>query len=151
MTTPLPNENTHPEGQLLLDAIHTHLDELEKLLTYVNSHWHAEDKFYRFYYGSFKVYGLQEDTKQIVELLRSLQSDRELNTDFTDIITEGIEKEWVIEHNKQWAKETRPILEAFFHARMMLELAVKYGKELETAPNMLPSGWAALLCLYGIR
>jgi hypothetical protein len=33
----------------------------------------------------------------------------------------------------------------------MLEMAVKYGKELERPPNFLPSGWAALLYLYDLR
>ena len=46
---------------------------------------------------------------------------------------------------------TRVFLEAFFHARFFLEMAVKYGKELPASPTLLPSGWAALLCLYNIR
>jgi hypothetical protein len=45
----------------------------------------------------------------------------------------------------------RPIVEAFFHAKFMLTMAVKYGKKLKEAPNMLPSGWAALLYLYKMR
>ena len=32
-----------------------------------------------------------------------------------------------------------------------IEIEDKYGKELEEAPNCLPSGWAALLELYKIR
>jgi hypothetical protein len=36
-------------------------------------------------------------------------------------------------------------------AKMMLALAWKYGRELESAPNLLPSGWAALLYLYRLR
>ena len=45
-----------------------------------------------------------------------------------------------MEHNRRWLEETRPILEAFFHARTMLTLVVRYGTELEEAPRMLPSG-----------
>ena len=30
------------------------------------------------------------------------------------------------------------MIEAFFHARFFLEMAVKYGKELEFPPQMLP-------------
>ncbi len=52
--------------------------------------------------------------------------------------------------NPDWARHTRPILEAFFHARFFLEMAVRYAG-LEKAPTTLPSGWAALLCLYRIR
>ncbi len=151
MTSATAPENPHPEGQKLLEAIHQHLPELEQLLSEVNSHWHIEDKFYRYYYGSFKVYALQSDTERIVSALKSLQPEIELSPDFMEIISEGTGKEWQQDHNNAWSKHTRPILEAFFHARMMLELAVKYGRDLDTAPNMLPSGWAAVLCLYGIR
>jgi hypothetical protein len=55
------------------------------------------------------------------------------------------------EHNNEWAQHTRPFLEAFFHAKFFLEMAVKYGKELKEAPETLPSGWAALLYFYNIR
>ena len=43
------------------------------------------------------------------------------------------------------------VLEAFWHADYMLRMAVRYGQELDEAPSLLPSGWAALLHLYGIR
>jgi hypothetical protein len=33
----------------------------------------------------------------------------------------------------------------------MLEKIIKYGRELEEAPPMLPSGWAAVLYLYDLR
>jgi len=46
---------------------------------------------------------------------------------------------------------TRPILEAFFHARDFLEMAVRYGRRLDAPPRVLPSGWAALLELHGLR
>lgn len=42
------------------------------------------------------------------------------------------------------------ILEAFFHARFFLEMAVRYAT-LPECPNPLPSGYAALLSLYGLR
>lgn len=43
------------------------------------------------------------------------------------------------------------MVEAFFHARFMLEMAVKYGQALEEPPTSLPSGWAAFLYLYDLR
>jgi hypothetical protein len=43
------------------------------------------------------------------------------------------------------------MLEAFWHARFFVEMAVKYGRELEEPPSTLPSGWAALLYLYDLR
>jgi hypothetical protein len=73
-------------------------------------------------------------------------------TEFQEIIESGASgKEFRLKHNENWTYQTRPFLEAFFQARFFLEVAVKYGKELEAAPDMLPSGWAALLCLYNIR
>jgi hypothetical protein len=42
-------------------------------------------------------------------------------------------------------------LEAFFHARYVLEMAVKYGDDLDEPTNLLPSGWAGLLYLYNLR
>jgi hypothetical protein len=142
---------TDAQAQPLLDAIKARLLELEALLKKVSSHWHAEDGFYRFYHQSWKVYGLQHDTLEIVEMLRSLMPDRPLNDWFGQIIREGTGKEFKDEHNQRWLIETRPILEAFFHAKTMLELAVTYGREMESAPVSMPSGWAALLYLYTIR
>ena len=54
-------------------------------------------------------------------------------------------------HNKDWTTHTRPFVEAFFHAKFFLEMAVKYGNEMKEAPEMLPSGWAALLYFYNMR
>jgi hypothetical protein len=142
---------TDPQAQPLLDAIKARLPELEALLEKVSSHWHLEDGFYRFYHQSWKVYSLQHDTAEIVRLLQSLMADRPLNKWFTRIINDGTGKQFRDEHNQRWIDETRPILEAFFHAKTMLELAVKYGRELEKAPACMPSGWAALLCLYNLR
>jgi hypothetical protein len=53
--------------------------------------------------------------------------------------------------NRVWDETTRPLVEAFFHARFFLEMAVKYADELNEPPSTLPSGWAALLYLYNAR
>lgn len=50
-----------------------------------------------------------------------------------------------------WLARNRPKVEAFFHARFMLHMAVRYGSQLKELPDALPSGWAALLYLYGLR
>jgi hypothetical protein len=55
-----------------------------------------------------------------------------------------------MEDNQNWLAVTRPIVEAFFHARFFLEMAVKYGRELDSACS-LPTGWAAFLHLYDLR
>lgn len=135
----------------LLASIKQRLPELEELLKRVSDHWGFEDGFYRFYHQSFKVYGLQSQTLRIREALASLNPGKEMNAWFCRILDEGTGCEFVPESNQDWLAHTRPILEAFFHARTMLELAVKYGRELEHAPVMMPSGWAALLYLYNMR
>lgn len=50
-----------------------------------------------------------------------------------------------------WLEVTRPMLEAYFHARFFLEMVIQYGEELDQAPAILPSGWAAVLYLYDLR
>lgn len=135
----------------LLNQLKSRLPDLEALLKESDSHWHAEDRFYRFYHQSFKVYHLQIDTENIVAALSALLPDRDLNETFLQIIGEGTGKDFERAHNERWLEETRPILEAYFHARMMLHLAVEYARKLENAPRTLPSGWAAVLYLYNLR
>jgi hypothetical protein len=144
-------EERQQELQSLLSNIKARLPELTALLEKVSSHWHAEDGFYRFYHQSFKVYRLQDDTLEMVAALRSLALQCPLNTWFEQIIHEGTGKEFQLEHNQRWLEETRPMLEAFFHARTMLQFVVRYGRELDQAPRILPSGWAAVLYLYRLR
>jgi hypothetical protein len=74
-----------------------------------------------------------------------------LNPWFTQIVEEGAAEQFSPEVNPRWVEATRPIVEAFFHARHFLEMVCKYGKELEGPPESLPSGWAAVLYLYGLR
>ena len=47
-------------------------------------------------------------------------------------------------------KQTRPILDAFFHAKFMIETAARYAATPEPI-RMMPSGYAALLCLCDLR
>ena len=137
----------------LLANIKAKLPELETLLEEMTSHWGYEDPVYRFYHQSFKVYGLQSQTNRIVDALRSIApGGRSFCAEFREIIEAGAGgKRFELGHNKNWTSHTRAFVEAFFHARFFLEMAVKYGRELEDAPNLLPSGWAALLCLYDAR
>jgi hypothetical protein len=64
---------------------------------------------------------------------------------------DGIGLEFEPEHNKHWLEVTRPQREAFFHARLMVGMAVKYGEELEERPAILRSGSAALFLSERIR
>lgn len=162
----------------LLAQIKEALPQLKALLEEVDGHWSREDGIYRFYHQSFKVCYLQGTTLKIVAALRELWPGRELNAWFCQIVAEGtvgappppdadlsglspqVDGRPVIggavltfDHswNADWLRHTRPIVEAFMHARFMLEMAVKYGRELDDATSSLPSGWAALLYLYDAR
>ena len=80
-----------------------------------------------------------------------LAPGRALNEWFLRIVRDGTGRVFEPEHNRRWLEETRPILEAFFHARYFLDMAVRYGGTLEAPPRLLPSGWAAFLYLYDLR
>lgn len=138
-----------PEESLLL-SLRRDQDELQKLLESCGDHWGYEDPIYRFYHQSFKVYGLQEQTRLIVEKLQALAPDLPLNPWFVQIVESGTGKTFKSEDNGRWTEVTRPILEAFFHARFFLEMAVRYA-DLQAPPQPLPSGYAALLYLFGLR
>jgi len=138
----------------LLENIRQNQGEIEKLLTQVRSHRGHEDMLYRFYHNSFKVYRIQSLTGEIVKLLRSLDprpGEQPLNEYFELILCEGTGKTWAREHNDDWLKNTRPMLEAFHHALMFLEHADEYGEALEEAPSAIPSGWGHLLYLFCLR
>lgn len=139
----------------LLENIHRDFDDLLSIQRQCDSSWGAEDYIYRFWHGSFKVYWLQELTKNIVEALKNLCPQQgHINPWFDEIIAKGTGKTFEFEHNEDWVVHTRPIVDAYFHARFMLDMMIKYGGELKNPdelPDFLPSGWAAVLTLYEIR
>jgi hypothetical protein len=135
----------------LLASIKDALPRLEELWKQANSHWGYEDPVYRFYHQSMKVYGVQNQTAEIVSALQDLAPHSPLNLWFTQIVADGGAEQFSPEVNQRWLEATRPILEAFFNARYFLEMVCKYGRELEEPPDSLPSGWAAVLYLYGFR
>ena len=137
-----------------LKKIKENLPELEKVLEDINGHWVYEDLIYRFYHQSYKVFYIQGCTTKIVEVLAKLKIEgyEQLDDFYTKILLEGTKKQFDSKKsNQNWLEETRPMLEAFFHSKYFLEMAVKYGKELEKAPECMPSGWAGLLYLYNLR
>lgn len=136
---------------ILLKNIKKAVPELEALLKEINGMWVFEDSIYRLYHYSFKVYNVQEYTLKIVNTLKELLPEMPLNSFFQEIIQNGTGKEFRQEVNSYWLKETVPLTTAFFHAKYMLEMVVKYGLELDVLPSPLPSGWASVLCLYNLR
>jgi hypothetical protein len=134
----------------LLARMQTQHEPLEALLDASSDHWGFEDPVYRFYHQSFKVFWLQQQTDTIVRRLSELLPDRPLHPWFLEIVRHGTGKAFAISDNARWSLVTRPIVEAFFHARFFLEMAVRYAK-LEAPPRPLPSGYGALLHLYQLR
>jgi hypothetical protein len=139
------------KDQLLLDAIKSNLTELERLLIPFQSLY--EDGIYRFYHHSFKVYQLQDCTSRAVEIFKRIgqATGSVLCEWFQQIVVGGTAISWNPDHNKDWLFHTRPIVEAFLHTRYFLEMMIKYGRELDERPTMLPTGWAAILELYNQR
>jgi hypothetical protein len=125
--------------------------ELEQQLAASSDHWGYEDPVYRFYHQSFKVFWLQERTSALAGLLAQIApTDRPLDHWFLEIVRAGTGREFRPEDNARWTQAARPIVEAFFHARYFVEMAARYAR-LDEPPPLLPSGYAALLCLYGLR
>jgi len=85
-------EQRNRRNQKLLSVIKEHLPQLEQRLFVMNSDY--EDKIYRFYSQSAKVYGLQDSTLEAVEIFRRIgqKAETELCEDFEEIIAGGTQK-----------------------------------------------------------
>ena len=147
----VPKVDDRPSAQALLASIKANLPALEKLLAECNAEWGADDALYRFYHQSFEVYLVQSLTLKVVQALQTLTPDRPLNRWFMQIVAEGSDKKFRFEDNQRWLEVTRPIIEAFFHARHFLTVAVQSAHELREPPTLLPANWATVLYLYGLR
>jgi len=148
----LTRREERPEAEALLNALKQNQDALSQLLADCDEgSLNAEDRIYRFYHGSRKVYWIQGLTEQIATRLQQQMPDRPLNSVFAEILQQGTGLEPERGQPKRRAEATRHMLEAYFHAHYFLKMAVKYGHELEYPPCMMPSGWAALLYLYNLR
>jgi hypothetical protein len=135
------------ETAKLLQSIKANLQSLDELLEATDD----EDVMYRFYHQSFKVYRAQPYTEAIVAKLQELAPHLRFNSWFLEIVQAGTGREFAAGDNEQWTALTRPIVEAYLHARYFLAMACKYGKELKSPPDIMPSGWAALLYLFDLR
>ena len=146
----LSETERHAHETALLASVTAQHEALRALLDASSDHWGFEDPVYRFYHQSFKVFSLQHQTDTIVRRLSGLLPGRPLHPWFLEIVRQGTGKEFTTRDNDRWTLVTRPIVEAFFHARFFLEMAVRYAT-LDAPPRPLPSGYAALLYLYQLR
>jgi len=135
--------------------IKEHLDEAKKLQADLDDDWGVADMFYRFYHCSFKTYRSQELTQRLVNFFEKIAGDEwELNHWFREIVKAGTGHDFDLSHNSDWLKHTRPQIEAMLHAKLFLDLIVKHGDKLtdrDEPPQLLDSGWAAVLYLFNER
>src|SRR5438128_2355823 len=118
MPDPLASLQEHlRKDQQLLDAIKAHLPVLEQVGAMLECEY--EDRMYRFYYQSFKVYELQGFTTQALEVFQHIAHaiDGHLHPWLTAITAQGTGVEFEMEHNQDWLRHTRPIVEAFLHTK----------------------------------
>ncbi len=146
-----PNFDSAKSVQDLLVSIKLALPDLKRLRDDLDRRQVYEDLVYRLYHQSWKIYSLQQYTLDIASQLQAIAPERPLSKDFQAIVVDGTGRVFEPKHNERWLEETRPIPEAFFHAKYFLEMVLKYGAELEFAPSTMPSGWAAVLYLYDLR
>ena len=149
-------EQNQQLSQALLTNIKKNRKRIKFLLKVVNSREGAyEGEIYRFYHYSFKVYRLHGTIKSMVEVLQACdpKPEKKFCVFFETILNDAeAVGAWKEEHNKEWLKYTRPIVEAFLHAKYMLEMAYLCDKLYRRAPKgFIDQKWGSLLELYGIR
>jgi hypothetical protein len=142
----LQNEALRP---LLTSRLAEKAPEFEELLDKMEGHNGIENDVYRFYHQSLKMFGAQELTLEAVALLQSLLPEQPLNAWFMQIVKEGTEREFDLSHNENWPPNTRPILEALFHAQYFVKMACKYARKPWS--DFMQNGQAALQCLFDVR
>jgi len=140
----IPLERSNDRGQrVLIKNLRKRRRALEDLLERANSHWEIEDIVYRLYHSSYKVRWAQGLTYDILKELEGLYRYgwRRRNAIFKEIMEQGLDQK----------QDPRRWVEALLHARYCLEMAVKYSRTVRRPLQVLPSGYAALLYLYGLR
>jgi hypothetical protein len=81
-------EDPEPAVRELLEKVKAALSGLSRLLRDVSEEPY-EDRVYRFYHQSWKVYRIQEATLQVVSALQAVQPDRALDEWFMEIVRRG--------------------------------------------------------------
>lgn len=142
--TALKAKRRNDQGQrVLIKNLKKRRRKLIKLLESINSHWEIEDVVYRLYHSSYKTIWAWDVTQKVMKELEGLYryGYRNRNSVIKEIMEEGLDKK----------ADPRRWIEAMLHARYLLEMAIKYSKEVKKPLQCLPSGYAAILYLYGLR
>ena len=141
----------HIKPDTLLNQIKNNLSEIDSLYRAFASC--EEDFVYRFYHQSYKIFYATEEIKKAKDLFEKIAPDGiPLNDWYGKIADKAIGKsfDWK-KTNPKWLDETCPILEAFWHSKYFLQQMLRFGTEFQNSPQLMPSGWAAILYLYNLR
>lgn len=139
--------------QKLIERLKERETEIRQLQQQVEN-WHASpDGIYRFYHHSYKVFSLNHYTEQIVSFFTELMDieRKDLHPWFVEICEEGLGRSFTQEANSNWLNETRPVMEAFFHAKHLLDMMIVYGLDKDAKEREGFGGWFSVLYLYQIR
>jgi hypothetical protein len=144
-------EAKHAKSIQLLENIRSSRDQIEKQLQHFKSE--EPDLIYRFYHQSYKVFYMVPLIERADTLFRHLAPDGvDINSWYSLIAKGGLGRKFNPEtSNANWLTEVPPMLMAFWNAKYFLEQMLVAADELDEAPQVLPSGWAAILYLYGLR
>ena len=144
-----PSEERAELEVALLAALRRDADSLAELRARVEKT--GAEGVYRFFHQSFKVYHLQAYTRAIADALQALLPDVPLNPWLAAIIADGTGRTFAKEHNADWLRETRPIVEAFLVAKHALDMVCRYARAFEEPPTVLEAGWGTVLYLFMLR
>ena len=122
---------------------------LRELLTELNRppiYFNLMSKFHR---HDCLIYEYQAFTLQMVSALRSLAPEGHgFCNEFREIVQAGTGREFQLDDNNHWLQRVAPIVQAFLHARCLLEMAVQCV-ELTGLPNQFSFlGVAMLMNLF---
>lgn len=139
-----------PQINLLFERMCAQKDELAALYQQKKDDYWVHG-FYRFYHGSFKVYGVQIATKEIVATFRALMPEYPLHEDFELILSKGTGLVFSKDVNRKWAESTSPMVLAYWHAMMFLECMLVCIEEMDTPRCTISEEWGTVLHLYNLR
>lgn len=137
-------EKRRCEAHLLSQLRESH-DDLKQLLKRMESHWEIEDLVYRFYHHSAKVHFAADLGHEVFDSLLSVVpwGHRECPVFIRRLRAR-------CRRGRTW-RRARADIELMFHAHYFLKMAVKYGRKYRRGPNPVPSGYASLMYVYGLR